>query len=517
MPVDFSKLGLDIEPAELNIGVAKGNRADSTALRQPMVQTAQSVAVESDFDEDFVSANFIIPKIRTVVLSCGNAGGNILKHILTKNPCEDVEYIMTDTDYMALNKKRTDNCKVMLLGEKTCKGFGAGMHPEIAEAAANESEEKLRKVLRGASLVFIIAGEGGGSGTGCSPVVARIAKEEGANVIAMVTKPFRFEGKIVMNRAAKGISDLRDQVDAIEVIDNQKVFCIGDANIPASVRFSKIDEFVSDMVAGFVNVTRDASTIKLDFQDLKKTLEECQGDLFIGVGESTYDAPSNGAPWDYGEQAMMEAIERAISCPLIDGVNMQNAKGVIALYLVGDDIPLEILEKAQDAINLKVDAENANIVFGADFNENMNGKIKVFFIIAGLNASEDEVKEHVASSFIVKPSPFEKGEKINMFDGNATTTEVIKIEELVGASQGVSNITTDFTPNSDTSEPATQTITSTADIQKVNEHRIKGSNSGGSIYGIDREKTSTESADKQPTPSIYGFEKAPDFMRIQCQ
>ena len=506
--LDFSKL--DIEPAKkLDIG------AGSTAVEQTV---SHSAAADSDFDCDFVSADFVIPKIRTVVISCGNAGGNILKHILAQNPCEDIEYIMTDTDFMALNSKRRDNCKLMLLGEKTCNGRGAGTHPEMAEAAALESEDKLRRNLRGASLVFIIAGEGGGSGTGCSPVVARIAKEEGAIVIAMVTKPFGFEGKLVMNRATKGIIALRNEVDAIEVIDNQKVFCMGEANIPALDRFRQIDEFVGNMVAGFVNVTRDTSTIKLDFQDLKKTLETCQGDLFIGVGESSYDAPKNGAPWDYGEQSMMEAIERAISCPLIDGINMQNAKGVIALYLVGNDIPLEILEKAQDYINKKTDEENANIIFGADFNESMNGKIKVFFIIAGLDAVEEESRETAAAAISFGARPISiggnEGRKIPMFDSN-TPTETIEIDNLVNTSLGISNAA----PSSglavaDINVSTTQTITSDAEDKRVNTN-IVPKNTSSIYFGMSKGNVE-KSADKH-TPSIYGIEEHPTFMRIQCQ
>jgi cell division protein FtsZ len=511
MPVDFSKM--DIERMLDNSFEVKGKVSGP-------VQNLKSVDFEND--PDFVSDEFIVPKIRTLVVSCGNAGGNILKHIVTKNACADVEYVMTDTDYMALNAKRLPNCKVMLLGEKTCKGFGAGMHPEIAEAAARESEEKLRNILRGSSLVFLIAGEGGGSGTGCSPIVARIAKEEGAIVIAMVTKPFRFEGKVVMNRAINGISELRKEVDAIEVIDNQKVYCIGDANIPASVRFGKIDEFVSDMVAGFVNVTRDTSTIKLDFQDLKKTLEECKGDMFIGVGESAYKAPSDNSPWDFGENAMMEAVERAISCPLIDGVNMQNAKGMIALYLVGNDIPLEVLEKAQDLINKKTDEENANIVWGADFNEKMNGRIKVFFIVAGLNSLEDERKG--IESNIIRPSIFEKGEKIAMFENNNNNAMKNDIPTIpnepietgrVGATPARANASLKETGRYDA---ITQKIMPVSMEAKVEANVIPKPKTGN-IYGlaVNNKAQAQESGEKQHTPSIHGFEKTPDFLRIQCQ
>ena len=509
MSVDFSKMDIERMFEEDD---AKGKAAGA-------VQNLKNNGFE--LDADFISSDFVIPKIRTLVVSCGNAGGNILKHIVTKNVCGDVEYVMTDTDYMALNAKRMQNCKVMLLGEKTCKGFGAGMHPEIAEAAANESEEKIRNVLKGASLVFLIAGEGGGSGTGCSPVVARIAKEEGAIVIAMVTKPFRFEGKVVMNRAINGISELRKEVDAIEVIDNQKVYCIGDANIPASVRFGKIDEFVSDMVAGFVNVTRDTSTIKLDFQDLKKTLEECKGDMFIGVGESTYKAPMDNSPWDYGENAMMEAVERAISCPLIDGVNMQNAKGMIALYLVGNDIPLEVLEKAQDLINKKTDEENANIVWGADFNEKMNGRIKVFFIVAGLNSIEEE-KKIIETAVIIRPSIFERGERIGMFED---TNDAMK-DENVPVSDGIAKpapmdaaiVKTGILSKEPIKcDAVTQKISPVSDM-KIEADRISKPPKTGNIYGLSGVKSQDlEIAEKQHTPSIHGFERTPDFLRIQCQ
>ncbi|MDR0304774.1 MAG: cell division FtsZ family protein [Chitinispirillales bacterium] len=483
MKMDFSRM--DIEPT-LN--------DEKTKNAAPIA--AKNNASQDEWVDELGDMDFVPPTVNTIVFSVGNAGGNILKYMGTSNICKNVKYVIADTDYAALKTKEMPNCKRILLGEKTCKGFGAGMHPEIANQAALETEEKIRSVFKDVKLVLLIAGEGGGTGTGASPVIARIAKEEGAIVIAMVTKPFGFEGKKVMTRAINGINELKKEVDAIEVIDNNKVNAVAEENTPAIYKFRKIDEFHGNMIAGFINVIKDTSTINLDFNDVKMMLDECKGNMFIGVGESMYKIPEKNSEWDYGEKAMMEAVERAISCPLIDGVNLSNAKGIMALYRVGEDISLEVLEKAQNRVNTATDEENANIIYGINFDKEMNGKIEVLLIIAGLeeyNAErhgDEKIVEHITCSGY--------GTAIGMFPTFDNVKSTVDIE----------NDDKGFN-----SEPQTQTIIA-GQPQQTEETKLQGP--GGrttTILGLGNTKNCT----KNHIPSIHGFDEIPQFLRKQCQ
>ena len=495
--MDFSKN--DIEHA-LDGRIVLGNAGVATAINN---------SSDDDWEDDFEKSGFVAPTVTTVVFSVGNAGGNIVKYMGISNICHDVRYVMADTDYAALITKKMPNCKRILLGEKKCKGFGAGMHPEIAKEAAEETEEKIRSVLKDVKLVLLIAGEGGGTGTGAAPVIARIAKEEGAIVIAMVTKPFRFEGKVVMNRAINGINDLKKEVDAIEVIDNQKVNFVAEENIPAIAKFRKIDEFHGNMVAGFINVIKDTSTINLDFNDVKMMLEECKGKMFIGVGNSIYKAPEENSEWDYGEKAMMDAVERAISCPLIDGVDLSNAKGIIALYRVGEDISLEVLEKAQERVNTATDEENANIIYGINFDKDMNGRIEVLLIIAGLNEYEENSAKNI-EPISAKHNWGMQGQKIDMF---VETREAMESDIIPANNESDDVLLEDM----DYYEFKTEKISAVSKV-KVEETRLPDNNKRQtSIHGFGITSHIAKISEKQHIPSIHGFDEVPEFLRKQCQ
>jgi len=495
MGVDFSRM--DIEPA-----------LDEEKAQTSANGGAEKAVTEDDWEDDFEKSSFIAPDVSTVIFSVGNAGGNIIKYMGTSGVCRNVKYVMTDTDYAALNTKKMPNCKRILIGEKTCKGFGAGMHPEVAEAAALETEDKIRATLKGVKLMLLIAGEGGGTGTGAAPVVARIAKEEGAIVIAMVTKPFRFEGKVVMNRAINGINNLKKEVDAIEVIDNQKVHFVAEENIPAIAKFHKIDEFHGNMVAGFINVIKDTSTINLDFNDVKMMLEECKGNMFIGVGESSYNTADQTSDWDYGEKAMMDAVERAISCPLIDGVNLSNAKGIIALYRIGEDISLEVLEKAQEKVNAATDEENANIIYGVNFDRNMNGKVEVLLVIAGLNDNMDD--DSITDPISTMPNWSKHVKPMDMFEEVKSKEETVQEEEKPATHLiNHRSIRDVFESDVEKAAPALET--------RVEKNVMPDNKKSGSIYGFGNDKKSEKDAGKSNIPSIHGFTEIPSFLRRQCQ
>jgi len=487
--MDFSKM--DIEPiakkeaevSNVGVGSARPEKSNNNLL---------------------VSEEFVFEHDRTLMISCGNGGGNMLKHNVQNNICGDVENYITDTDFIALKTKDVSGANIVLFGEKECKGKGAGTHPEVAEKAALESEDKIRTIVKGAGLVFLIAGEGGGTGTGCSPVVARIAKEAGAIVVAIVTKPFKFEGKAVMNRAIEGINKLRETVDAIMVVDNQKVLSIGEANIPWVQRLRKIDDFVGGILSGFVSVTRDESIMKLDFNDIKFMFEHCKGNMYIGAGESTYTPMAEDSrDWDGGEKAMMEAVENAITSPLISGINLSNAKGVIALYSLGEDVSLEAIEKAQERVNDAIGNDCANIIFGADANEKMNGKIKVFFIIAGLSENA-EIQPNV-SSFMTAPRVIkqETVERIDIFaQNNEAMGEEVPVPRTPRVLQGIYG--------------ETQTISVNTDVQRVSTH-ITPKEEENPKGGLPTTRGTFFNTFGNNSTNIHGEETPPGFMRQQCQ
>jgi len=439
---------------------------------------------------------------RTLMISCGNGGGNMLKHNILTNNCYGVENFITDTDFIALKTKDIDGADVVLFGENECRGKGAGTHPEKAEKAAKESEEIIREMVKGAGLVFIIAGEGGGTGTGCSPIVAQIAKEEGAIVVAIVTKPFGFEGKAVMDRAIEGINKLRESVNAILVVDNEKVLSIGEPNIPWISQLRKIDDFVSGILSGFINVTRDNSKMKLDFNDIKLMFQNCEGSMFIGAGEAEYTPmAADNKGWDGGRKAMMEAVENAISSPLVDGINLKNAKGVIALYLTGEDVSMEAIDEAQKRIKEAIgNHDGANIIVGANANESMNGKIKVFYILAGLE-DEATIQENIIA-VQHRPTLFDRGEKIKMFEEQSVVTEIIDYERpKTPVSQ----------ENIEKTDDVPQIIMPISEGGKPNNHVI-----GKSIYGTSQDNGYAKNK-RQDSPSIYKKDEVAGFLRTQCQ
>ena len=514
MAIDFGRM--DIEPVKADDRVAPAAEAvQNLTQKAPEAQKNGDIwgfeqfGVEGWQDE------------RTLMISCGNGGGNMLKHNIEQNTCGNVEYFITDTDYIALKTKAVDGANVILFGEKECRGKGAGTHPEIAERAAEESVDKIRLMVKDAGLVFIIAGEGGGTGTGCSPIVAQIAKEAGAIVVAIVTKPFRFEGKAVMNRALEGINKLRKNVNAILVVDNQKVLSIGEANIPWMTRLRKIDDFVGGILSGFINVTRDNSKMKLDFNDIKLMFQNCEGSMFIGAGEAEYTPLSvDSKDWDGGRKAMMAAVENAISSPLVDGIDLKNARGVIALYLMGEDVGMEAIEEAQDRVMEAIGNDDANIIVGADSSPSMNGKIKVFFILAGLSEDAHEEKVPVMAAPQIRPLVPEIGERISMFtatsqamqgEGRAVGDVIVKagIPEGIFAETNVfKGKVSDFYGETQKIAPISETPRSEKSVEP------KESNT---FAGFARATPTETSAERQHTPSIHGFEPPPGFLRTQCQ
>jgi cell division GTPase FtsZ len=324
-----------------------------------------------------------------------------------------------------------------------------------------------------------------------------------------------------MSRASEGIRKLRENVNAILVVDNQKVLSIGEANIPWMTRLRKIDDFVGGILSGFVNVTRDNSKMKLDFNDIKLMFQNCEGSMFIGAGEANYAPMSaDNRDWDGGKKAMMEAVENAISSPLVDGIDLKNAKGVIALYLMGEDVSMEAIDEAQERVMDAIGNDEANIIVGADSNESLNGKIKVFFILAGLSEQEEEEKKQ-ASVLSFKTTIFEPGVKINMFEETDDEIKTISdgptriIPEIISEKNriGCSEERNVF-PKGNFVE--TETIESKPETPKQNESRILDFKTGGSIHGFPNSRTNVNN-ESQQTPSIHGFEPIPGYMRTQCQ
>ena len=315
----------------------------------------------------------------------GGGGGNMIGHMIQQG-IDGIELIVANTDSQALSTSQA-HAKIQL-GEKTTRGLGAGMKPEIGKEAAMESYEEIKSHLEGADIVFISAGMGGGTGTGAAPIIAQAAKEVGALTISVVTKPFKFEGRRRARLAEEGINELKKESDSIVVIPNEKLLSIVDRKLGIRDSFKIVDDVLARAVGGISGVilSYGHNDINLDFADVQTVMSH-RGLALMGVGEAQ------------GENSAYEAIKSAVESPLLDNMSINGAMGVLVHFTIHPDYPLVDIGDAMEVVYESAD-EDAHVIFGTTTNENMApDQVKITLIATGFehqNQQEEALK-------IVKP------------------------------------------------------------------------------------------------------------------
>jgi len=315
-------------------------------------------------------------KPRISVIGVGGAGGNAIANMIASE-VQGVDFIVANTDAQALNASPAESR--IQLGIKITQGLGAGSRPEIGRAAAEETMEHVEKALEGAHMCFIAAGMGGGTGTGAAPVIAKAAREKGILTVGVVTKPFSFEGSRRMRSADAGIAELQKHVDTLIVIPNQNLFLIANPNTTFKEAFLMADQVLQQGVRGITDLMVMPGLINLDFADVRSVMSE-MGKAMMGTGEAS------------GDNRAIEAAEKAIANPLLDGVSMKGAKGVIVSITGGEDMRLLEVDEAANHIKDLVDPD-ANIIWGSAFNNDLDGKIRVSVVATGIEADASRMPE----------------------------------------------------------------------------------------------------------------------------
>ena len=303
---------------------------------------------------------------RILVIGVGGAGNNAVNRMVEEN-IMGVEFIGINTDKQALQFCKAPTA--MQIGEKLTKGLGAGAKPEIGEKAAEESQEEISQALKGADMVFVTCGMGGGTGTGAAPVIAQIAKDMGILTVGVVTKPFRFEARQRMNYALKGIENLKNAVDTLIVIPNDRLLEIVDRRTTMPDALKKADEVLLQAVQGITDLINVPGLINLDFADVQTVMTD-KGIAHIGIGKAK------------GDEKALEAVKQAVSSPLLE-TTIEGASHVI-INISGDISLIEANEAAGYVQELAGD--DANIIFGAMYDENAEDEVTITVIATGLDA-----------------------------------------------------------------------------------------------------------------------------------
>ncbi|MDD6213078.1 MAG: cell division protein FtsZ [Clostridiales bacterium] len=322
---------------------------------------------------------------KIIVIGIGGAGNNAVNRMVDSD-VESVEFIGINTDRQALQLCKAPTA--IQIGEKLTKGLGAGAKPEIGMKAAEESEEELAAAVKGADMVFVTCGMGGGTGTGAAPVVARIAKEMGILTVGVVTKPFRFEGKVRMANALEGIENLKRSVDTLIVIPNDKLLEIVDRRTTMPEALRKADEVLQQAVQGITDLINVPALINLDFADVQTVMTD-KGIAHIGIGNAR------------GDDKALEAVKQAVSSPLLE-TSIAGASHVI-INVSGDIGLIEANEAASYVQELA--GEDANIIFGARFDENVQDEATITVIATGLEEEAADLGRPVFTSAARKSAP----------------------------------------------------------------------------------------------------------------
>ncbi|HSK31682.1 MAG TPA: cell division protein FtsZ [Candidatus Limnocylindria bacterium] len=312
---------------------------------------------------------------RIKVIGIGGGGSNAVNTMITAS-LSGVDFMVANTDAQSL--EASEAAVRIQLGGLVTKGLGAGANPEIGRRAALEDQDKIREYLDGSDMIFITAGMGGGTGTGGAPVLARVAREVGALTVGVVTKPFIFEGKKRMRQAEDGIEELKQNVDTLIVIPNQRLLSIAAKTTTMLDAFHKADDVLLQAVRGISDLIITPGLINLDFADVRTVMAE-MGLALMGAASAT------------GENRAIEAAQKAISSPLLEDISIQGARGVLINITGGPDLCLHEVNEAASMIQEEAH-EDANIIFGAVIDENLTDEIRITVIATGFGELKEEKK-----------------------------------------------------------------------------------------------------------------------------
>jgi cell division protein FtsZ len=308
------------------------------------------------------------------VLGIGGAGGNVINSMIESGQITGVEFIAVNTDAQDLSVNKA--VMKLPIGQEITHGLGSGANPEIGRKAAEESSDIIKEHVEGADMVFITAGMGGGTGTGASPVIARIAKEAGALTIGVVTKPFPFEGALRMKNSEIGISELRDEVDALITIPNQRLLEVADENTSVVEAFKLSDSVLNQGVQGISDLIVMPGLINVDFADVKTIMKDA-GTALMGIGIGA------------GEDRAEVAAKAAISSPLLEQ-SVEDAKGILFNVIGGSDLTMKEVDKAANIIR-NIANDDANIIFGTTVDQRLSGQVKITVIATGFDVKQDDL------------------------------------------------------------------------------------------------------------------------------
>ena len=331
-----------------------------------------------------MTINFKTPDIkelkpRILVLGVGGAGGNAINGMIEAG-LQGVEFIAVNTDAQALY--HSEAAVKINIGKATTRGLGAGSNPDLGRQAAEESIDVIKDAIEGADMIFITCGLGGGTGTGGAPVIANLAKEMGILTVAVVTKPFSFEGQRRKNQCDEGFENLKNKVDTLITIPNDKILAIIDKKTPLNEAFAVVDDVLRQGVQGIADLITVHGMINVDFADIKSVMENA-GSALMGIGYGT------------GESRASEAAKAAVESPLLE-LSIDGAKGVLFNITGGNDLSMFEVDEAARVITEAADPE-ANIIFGAVINDSYTGEIKITVVATGFDYKQNE-------SSIVRPT-----------------------------------------------------------------------------------------------------------------
>ncbi|MGM0644371.1 MAG: cell division protein FtsZ [Thermodesulfobacteriota bacterium] len=341
------------------------------------------------------------------VIGVGGAGGNAVNNMIDSN-LQGVKFIVANTDAQALNNSKAE--KKIQLGAQLTEGLGAGADPEIGKDAAMENIEEIRDALDGSHMVFITAGFGGGTGTGAAPVIAEICKDLGVLTVAVVSKPFSFEGKKRDKQALEGVESLRGITDTVITIPNDRLRGIAPKGARMLDMFVKADEILHHSVKGITDLIIMPGLVNLDFADVRTTMRKA-GMALMGIGIAS------------GENRAIEAAERAISHPLLEDISISGAKGVLMNITSSSDLTLDEMTEASDRIHQEV-GDDAEIIWGQTIDDNLGEEMRITVIATGIG-QEEQVQDNIHH---FEPAPRRKkesapagGQKQGMARGHVRT------------------------------------------------------------------------------------------------
>ncbi|NCP62240.1 MAG: cell division protein FtsZ [Alphaproteobacteria bacterium] len=360
------------------------------------------------------------PKI--TVIGVGGAGNNAVNNMI-RYELQGVEYLACNTDAQHLSSSLVEEERRIQLGLDVTQGLGAGSHPEVGRAAAEESLDEVVRFLKGSNMVFITAGMGGGTGTGAAPVIAQAAREMGILTIGVVTRPFNFEGPHRTRMAESGISEMEQYVDTLIVIPNQNLFRIATDKTTFADAFKLADDVLYSGVRGVTDLMIMPGLVNLDFADVRAVMTE-MGKAMMGTGEAK------------GENRAIVAAEAAISNPLLDDISMRGAKGVLINITGGMDMTLFEVDAAANRIREEIDADvtiETNIIFGSTFDETLDGQMRVSVVATGIDS--EAIKRRLAELAVEKQKQESAQERVE--------TQLSMDEDLAMAGQGIPDSYTD--------------------------------------------------------------------------